>query len=364
MKGIEMPGKSMIATRTPSKADSMLDAFFSGAGDRLSIRECYIELTGDRDVTGEISRCDPAKMRAGFGEDFFEALATASWSVTLGAAVERRVHAAMDNMVELQAWRKIATPVPVKSFRPQRGMRIGGYGNLPNVAEGDAYPALDSPVEEGGIYSLAKRGGAESVTLEMIANDDVAAVRRVPAELALAAATTLYEFVFDFIRTNPVIHDGQALFSAAHGNLGAAALDATSYFAAAVAIAKQLRFGSGKRICFGRKTLLVPLDLQQIAYTAFVQGQTEASASSGLVPDVVTVPYWTDANDWGVVSDPNYCPTIEVGFLGGRELPEIVTHDDPNSYSFFSNDRITYKIRHVYGGVPLDYRGMHKSVLA
>jgi hypothetical protein len=341
----------------------MLDALFSCDRGTLSLRECYIELTGDRDVTGEYSRCDPARMREGFGESFVEALATASWAVTLGGAVERRVHAAMDEMAELQAWRKIARVVPVKSFHPQHGMRIGGYGNLPTVAKGGDYQALGSPGEEGGSYSVAKRGGVESITLEMIANDDVAAVRRVPAELALAAANTLYEFVFDFIRTNPVIYDGLALFHATHGNLGTSALDAASYFAAATAIAKQTRLGSGKRVGFGRKTLLVPLELQHTAYTAFVQGQTEAAVASGLVPDVVAVPYWTDANDWAVVNDPSYCPTIEVGFLGGRELPEIVVSEDQKSDSFFSQDKITYKVRHVYGGAPVDFCGAYKSVV-
>jgi hypothetical protein len=30
----------------------------------------------------------------------------------------------------------------------------------------------------------------------------------------------------------------------------------------------------------------------------------------------------------------------------------------------FSNDQLTYKIRHIYGGNVLDYRGMHKAVVA
>lgn len=356
--------KAKGITARPSRADVLLDAFFAGDPSALSLRECYIALTGDRDVTGELSRCDPARMREGFGEDFIEALSTGAWAVAFGGAVERRVHAATAEMVELQAWRKIVNVVPVKSFRPQRGLLIGGYGNLSSVGEGAAYPALDSPDEDGASYSVAKRGGVESITLEMVANDDVAAVRRVPVELALAAAMTLYEFVFDFIRTNAVIYDTLPLFDAAHGNLGASALDVASYFAASAAIAKQARPGSGKRIGFGRKVLLIPLDLQQTAYAAFVQGQTERALASGMVPDVVSVPYWTDVNDWAVVNDPAYSPTIEIGFLGGRELPEIIVHDQPNSDSFFSNDQITYKIRHSYGGAVVDYRGTRKSVVA
>lgn len=346
-----------------SQADKMLDALFAAGGARLSLRECYVACTGDYDVTGDFSRCDPVRLRESFGDEYVEALTTAAWAVALGAALERRVHVEMENMGELQAWRKIATVAPVASFKPQRGLRIGGYGSLQVVAQGAAYPALSGVPEAGASYSVTKRGGVESVTLEMVANDDIAAVRRIPTEMALSASITLFEFVFDFIRDNPVMPDGLPLFDAARGNIGSTALGIDSYFAASMAISKQARLGSGKRIGYGRKVLLVPLELQQTAYVEFVKGQTEAALASGLVPDVVTVPHWIDPNDWALVNDPAYCPAIEVGFLGGRELPEIVVSDVPNSGNLFSNDKIEYKVRHVYGGVPLGHQGMFKSAV-
>ena len=125
--------KVLNGNKDRSKADVLLDEFF--AGQRLSLRECYIVLTGDHGVSGEFARCDPARMREHFGAAFVEALDSTSWAVALGNAIERRVHAEIDDMPELQAWRKIARPVPVKSFRPQHGTRIGGYPNLPAVAE-------------------------------------------------------------------------------------------------------------------------------------------------------------------------------------------------------------------------------------
>lgn len=337
-----------------NRAGQMLDAFF--AGELHSLRECYISLTGDRDVTGLLTRCDPVRLRESFGADFIEALDSASWGVALGSAVQRRVHAALDTMTELQAWKKLVKVESVAGFRQQNGVRIGGYGNLPVVAQRGVYTDLASPSELASGYSVAKRGGRESISLEMLVNDDVQAVRRVPAELALAAANTLYEFVFDFLRTNPVIHDGLALFHATHGNLGSAAFTKGAYYAAANTIAKQARPGSGKRIGFGGKALLIPLDLQEAAHDAFV-GHSKP-------PEIIPVPYWTDANDWCVVNDPAYCPTIEIGFLGGKEAPELIIANQPTNESFFSHDVIDYKIRHIYGGTVLDYRGMFKSVVA
>ena len=153
--------------------------------------------------------------------------------------------------------------VPVTDFRTQERPRLGGYGNLPAVAQGDPYTALTSPSDEKATYAVTKRGGTEDLTLEMIRNDDVGAIRRLPTELALAAANTLYEFVFDFIRTNPTIYDTKALFHADHGNLGTTALDATSFAAARLAMIQQVRAGSGKRLNIGPATVLVPFELQE-----------------------------------------------------------------------------------------------------
>jgi hypothetical protein len=41
---------------------------------------------------------------------------------------------------------------------------------------------------------------------------------------------------------------------------------------------------------------------------------------------------------------------LEIGFLDGREEPELFIQDMPNTGSMFSNDKLTYKLRHIYGG--------------
>ena len=38
-----------------------------------------------------------------------------------------------------------------------------------------------------------------------------------------------------------------------------------------------------------------------------------------------------------------------MGFLDGREDPELFVQDAPTVGSLFSSDEITYKIRHIYG---------------
>lgn len=347
------------------KIDAMLDNFFAGQEGVHSFKECYIEITGDRRVTGDLRDCDVSRMRESLGARFLESLTSASWANTLGDSMTRRMLAEYAQLTDLQAWRRIATAVPVNDFRTQERTRIGGSGNLPGVNQGAAYGALSSPTDEKASYAVTKRGGTEDVTLEMVRNDDVGAIRRIPGELSLAAANTLYEFVFDFIRTNPTIYDTVALFHATHNNLGTAALDATSFAAARLAMISQTRAGSGKKLASGPATVLVPFELQEAAFNLFVRNQNlDKTFVQTINPEVIAVPYWTDANDWACVADPRRIPTIEIGFLDGREEPELFVQDAPNVGSLFSNDKITYKIRHIYSGAVMDYRGLRKNVVA
>lgn len=354
----------------PTMIRDMLDAFFDPAHKDhrrvRSFKECYVEITGDRDVTGQLADVDMGRMRESLGDAFRESLTAASFSNALGSSITRRMQAIYTGRTDLQAWRRVASVTSVNDFRTQERTRIGGYGNLPAVNEGAGYTALTSPGDAKATYAVTKRGGTEDVTLEMILNDDVQAIRRIPQELALSAANTLYEFAFDFFRTNPVIHDALALYHATHANLFTAALDATSFAAHRLAMVKQTRAGSAKRMGLSPKSVLVPFELQETAFNLFVRNQNlDKTYVQSINPEVIPVAYWTDANDWCTVADPMELPVLEIGFLRGQEEPELFVQDMPNVGSMFSNDKTTYKIRHIYSGAVLvdGEKGTTKAVV-
>jgi hypothetical protein len=179
-----------------------------------------------------------------------------------------------------------------------------------------------------------------------------------------AAKRTLSHFVLDFLRTNPVIYDGQALFHAAHGNLGSAALSAAGLVDARSAIKGRTELGSNDRLGLDLRYLFVPLELEETAENLFVRGtNNDRTFVQSMKVDVVPVWYWTDANDWCAGADPEDAPAIEVGFLDGIEEPELFIQDRPTAGSLFSSDQITFKIRHIYGGAVTDYRPVYKSVV-
>lgn len=344
------------------KTDKMFDAFFDPANkhhrDAQSFKECYTGVTGDKRVTGRIDDCDQALMR--------EALGSADLPNVLGDSITRRMIALYQRQPSPYGDWKLLTgePVPLNDFRTNKRTRFGAYGDLPIVLEAGAYTALTSPTDEQATYAPKKRGGTEQVTREMILNDDVGVIRFIPQKIADAAQRTLAKFVFDFLITNPTIYDSIALFHASHNNLGGSALDATQFSAARLAMLKQTELGSGDRLNIAPATVFVPLDLEATANDLFIRNTNlDPTFLQRMAIRVQTIWYATDTNDWVVAADPARVPMIELGFVGGEQNPQLFVQDMPNVGTMFSNDAMTWKVRHEYGGNVLDYRGLWKAVV-
>lgn len=348
------------------KVKQQLDDLFDPAKRAGSFREAYIEITGDRAVTGLLSNCNRTRLAESLGGSrFAEAISAGTFGEVLGDSITRAMVREYTQNTMWDDWRDLVDVVPVTDFRTQKRTRMGGYGNLPAVAENGAYAALTSPADEEATYAATKRGGVETISLEAIANDDVGAIRRVPVKLASAAKQTLYRFVLDFLATNAAVYDTVALAHATHANLGSAALAAASFAAARLAMLKQAEAGSSERIGLILRHVYVPTDLEETAFDLFVRTtNNDETFVQSRKPKVHVVPYWTDTNNWWATADKSAVPLIELGFYGGREEPELFVQDNPTQGSLFSNDQIKYKIRHIYGGAVQDYRGFYGAVVA
>lgn len=348
-------GRTAVTKDRLETVSERLDAFFDeGHKDHrqaLSFKEAYVDLTGDAKVSGRV-------------ENFTEALTSTSFSNVLGDAITRRLVKEYNNKTQLDAWRKFASIVPVSDFREQKRVRMGGYGDLAAVSEAAAYAAVTSPTDDVAKYSASKRGGLEKITLEMIKNDDVGAIRQIPVKLARAAKRTLSKFAFNLIVSNPTLGDSKTLFHADHGNLGSDALSAASFTARRLAMMKQKEAGSNEVLSIPPAFLLVPPELEETAYNLFVRNtNNDPQYVQTVKPEIIPIWYATDADNWYLAADPADITGIEIGFLDGNEEPELFVQDNPTSGSVFTNDQITYKIRHIYGGAVIDYRAFQGSVV-
>lgn len=340
-----------------------LDGFF--AGDEKapkSFRKLYETITGDTGVTGRIQ---DAKGLRRF-ERMLEAINSTDFSNVLASSMNRQlVNEYRAKGGAYADWGKgwLCTVNPVFDFRNQERTRFGGYGNLSSVSEGAPYSDLTSPTDEKASYSVGKYGGIETISFEMVKNDDVGAVRRIPQKMAMAARRTLYEFVHNLYATNPTLDtDSVALFHSSHGsNLTTSALAASTFTTARLSMMKQSEKSSSKRLGLVLQHLMVPMDLEETAVNLF-RRTTENDAKfivNPAQPQIHVITHLTDATDWFACAGVDQCDQIEVGFLDGKEDPEIVVADNPQSGSLFSADRIQFKIRHIYGGDVLDFRGFY-----
>lgn len=379
-------GNVEVTKESHEKKVDALDKFFAGdyVGGYKSFREAYLDFTGYRpgflssDLNKQIMResvgAYDSDGRLTKGERTTESMTAGTWNLVLGDSITRRMVAMYSNQ-DFQTWRPIVSSiVPVNDFRTQRIDRVGGYGTLPAVAEGGPYQPLTSPSNEEVTYAVTKRGGTEDLTLEMVANDDVRAISNIPRLLGVAAANTLYRFVWDMVVNNANIYDSTALFTTGHGNYvnsgSGSALSQSALSSARILMTSQTAYGDTTNFIAPTPRYLVYVnDLEEIAYqlvsSAVAIPATPAGPSNtpnihqGLTP--IRLDYPSSTTAWWTIADPNVIPTIEVGFYQGRQEPELFTQSDPSVGSMFNADTITYKIRHIYSGAVLDYRGMVKG---
>ncbi|MGH2411869.1 MAG: Mu-like prophage major head subunit gpT family protein, partial [Chloroflexota bacterium] len=272
-------------------------------------------------------------------------------------------------------WQKFCTITPIKDFKQQDRIRLGAFGSLSTVAEDTAYSSL-TLADTKASYTPAKRGNLVAVTRETIVNDDLYAIKQIPGKLAVAAAFTLAEFIYGLLIANgAAIYDTYKLFdSINHTNTGVltanlgtpgsgAALAGAALQTAITKMRRQTNL-AGKPIGLKPRYLVVPPELE---FTAMVMTKSAGATGANfndLKPvmgyaEVIVAPQISSPTYWMAVSDPRVIDTLEIGFVGGQMNPQLFIQDQPLFGNNFTNDVITYKVRHEYGGAVVDYRGFY-----
>ncbi len=342
---------------------------FSGVRGFTSIREAYARVTGDASLGAGISSVSQignirVSESAPMGRITEADTTTASFSYLLGTSMNKRL--LKDYQAWPAEWQRFCTIAPVRDFKQQSRVRFGAFGSLPVVAEDTAYTSV-TLTDSAATYVPQKRGNLVTVSREVIINDDLMAVKQIPTKLAVAAAYTLAEFVYGFLSTNPNIYDGSALFTtgAPHSNLGAAALSTAAMQSGITAMREQTNY-AGKRIGLRPRFLVVPPELEWqsmvVTKSAGVPGSNnnDINPMLGYLTPIIS-PQLASATQWFLIGDPREIDTIEIGFVGGQVNPALFIQDSPLLGLNFSQDSISYKIRHEYGAAVVDYRGLYRG---
>ena len=324
--------------------------------DWRSIREAYVQTTGDAGVSGFL------RPELSIAREANEVTTTILNEVVLNSLTKKLIQ---DYRGQPQDWRRFCVVSAVNDFKRQDRISLQDFAALSIVAEGGAYTNL-AWGDSRETYTPSKRGNLVVITREVILNDDIHAVRQIPQKLAISAGITINEFVYTtLIAGNPTMADGTKVYDdgvqTSHGNRGTAALSSSALTNAIAAMLKQTN-SAGKRVGVRPRFLLVPPDLWATANVLVGSTLVPGSANNdvnvlrGLLEPIV-VPQFTDVNDYYLFADAQVMPTIELGFVQGKEVPELLLQDQPVDGQVFTNDQISYKIRHEYSGAFLGYQG-------
>ncbi len=205
------------------------------------------------------------------------------------------------------------------------------------------------------------------------------------AAAGLRKISALVAAIFtDNAAVGPTMTDTCALFNATaattaggHKNLLTTALAAAEWDVVATAIYNQPMliknsagvYGTGPKMAINPRFCVVPRALQLAAMKVLYPTLENASnifsenQQRGQPGDVVTVPEWTDPNNWAAVCDPLIAPAIFVGERFGI-MPEIFIAGDNLSPAVFMNDEHRLKVRHFLACWVNDFRPLHKSNVA
>jgi len=349
--------------------DLEIDSRFGNVRGFTSIREAYARVTGDASVAGLSSTTQLGMIRVEEAAPMIRIseadTTTATFSYLLGTSMNKRL--LKDYQAWPAEWQKFCTITPIRDFKQQTRVRLGAFSSLPTVAEDTAYTSI-SLTDTAATYVPTKRGNLVTVSREAIVNDDLFAIRQIPTKLAVAAAYTLAEFVYSFLSSNPTIFDSSPLFTsgAPHSNLGAAALSTASMQTGVTAMREQTNM-AGKRIGLRPRYLIVPPELEWSAMVVTKSAGVPGSNNNDINPMLgyvtpIVSPQLSSATQWFFAADPAVVDTIEVGFVGGQVNPALFVQDLPLYGMNFTQDVVSFKVRHEYGAAVTDWRGLYRGI--
>jgi hypothetical protein len=269
----------------------------------------------------------------------YEAASTSSLTTVVKNALN--VMTAADYSVRERWWEPLVTTEEVDTIDQATLARLYGASTLSVVDEGQAYTELALSDEEE-TASFVKKGNYVGITLETMLRDKVQFIRRIPRTLNNSWYNTLSSLVSGVFTVNsatgPALSDTGALFNATaattaggHANLLTTALSFSAYGAARNAMRDQTdqTLGTGRRLLISPKFLLVPIELEttglQVRNSELIPGSPNNDVNPHYQQfEVVTVPDWTDANDWGLGRRPGSVPIHLSDFPEGTTYSTIV----------------------------------------
>jgi phage major head subunit gpT-like protein len=286
-----------------------------------------VYLNGINKRTTGMSRMEIAGLAMGL--DYRSGYHTTSDFATLLADVARKTLRAAYAEAP-QTFQPIARRVTLSDFKVNRRLQLGDAPNLLLVKEHGEFTR--GTVGQGSeTMQLETFGRIFAITRQALVNDDTDAFARVPMLFGRAARKKESDVVWAQITGNPLMGDGNALFSAAHGNLetDGDSLSIASLSRARLAIRLQTGLDGETQVNVVPKYLVVPPSLETIAeqiIAPLINAQLFSAQNIFAGKLTIIVEPRLEANSptaWYLVAAPDQIDVIEYAYLEGEDGPAI-----------------------------------------
>lgn len=257
-----------------------------------------------------------------------------------------------------QSFEPFVERVSFADFRTNHRIKMGDMpGLLPVGQDGEVKKGMFSDEKES--FALGSYGRELDITRQMIINDELDFLSRIPRLWGRKAKELEGDLVYTLITTPQVMADGKALFHADHNNVSGAAgaISVTTASAAEKAIMTQLGLDSGK-LGLTMEAFLVPVALK----TTFEQFVAPVNATEKANVNVfkgksVIVDQRLDAAStsvWYALSSKDQVDMIELATLNGQG-PEF------RSDEVWSTRGLKMQLNYDVAAHAIDHRGFYRN---
>lgn len=256
-----------------------------------------------------------------------------------------------------QTFRPFISTSTIADFKP---VSITGLGDAPAlllVQENGEFK-YGSLADIGDSYKLATYGRIIAITRQVIVNDDMRVLNRIPAAFGAQASQLESDMVYAQLTSNPTMYDTVALFHSSHGNLAGSggAINETTLGAGKASMRKQTS-AEGTVLNLMPRFLIVGPDKEVEAQKMLTAVTPNATSGVNVFSNSLEliVEARLTGNQWYLAADPALVDTIDLASLEGQEGVYTETRVG------FEVDGVETKARVDRVAKALDWRGLFKN---
>lgn len=240
-------------------------------------------------------------------------------------------------LLQETTWQKICKTESVPDFRLSNRFRVGSFGTMDRVGEGEEYKNKTLPDGLKTSIDVATYGNIIALSRQAIINDDMAANADLAARFGQGFRLTLEKAFYDLLNANsglgPTMADSNPFFYASRANVNGtgSALTVAGIDSDRIILRTQKDISNNNYLALVPSVLLVPTVLGAQArrinsaqYDHDSNKLMQPNIVQGLFAEVVESPWLTDQTRRYIFASPGIAPAFVMAFLQGTgEAPYL-----------------------------------------